>query len=155
MKLVLKRDEAGKWAIVEKMSTYYYADNLTVSFIFDLFSKPYIYKGGFFRGLEEIPQEVGISGYIKAKKPFYSVLSKGENRCLVKLTVKYTNNVLTERSLVLLNPIGTTGSSSDNLEVVETRIKREDLLNIVDKFILKEFTEPQEIRKFLLEQRSI
>lgn len=82
MKIELKCDKEGKFGFVEKFKPYIYGDlsTLSVRVMVDVgnkISEPYVFRGGLFIPAEQIEKEMGISKYIKAKKPFYSVLGTG------------------------------------------------------------------------------
>lgn len=71
-----------KWGFLEKYESYWYKDRGYVKALVGLsmnktLSKPYVYRGGDFVGLDIIDNEVGVDRYVKAKKPFYSMLSGG------------------------------------------------------------------------------
>lgn len=135
MILKLKEDFAHKWCVVEKFNTYVYQDILNVSHIFNIFSEPMIYKGGFFSGLSMLDQKVGTAGYIKAKKPFYSILD--ENSCLVEIKIKYdkSGNMI-NLEVYLLKPLSTNGN-----ELYVQRVK--------SNFIL-----PGEFKNILIESKG-
>lgn len=105
MIIKLRKDESGKWGIVEKHNTYSYKGVVNVTHVFNLFSEPLVYKGGFFISTNDIDETVGIKGYLGAKKPFYSILNK--NSCIVELKVKYQKDEIIDINLFLLKPIST------------------------------------------------
>lgn len=118
MILTLRKDNQGKWGIVEKHSIYEYRGVTNVTHIFNMFSEPMMYKGGVFQSLSNISENVGTFGYVKAKKPFYSVLDK--NACLVELKAKYKEGVLISTDLFLLKPLAMNGD-----ELVVQRVNQD------------------------------
>lgn len=56
MILTLRKDNAERWGIVEKHSVYEYKGITNVTYIFNLFSEPKVYKGGFFQSLTSIAE---------------------------------------------------------------------------------------------------
>lgn len=81
MKLELRCDKNNRLGFVEKYSPYFYDDRrisvLSMCDVGGYFSEPYIYRGDEFIPASQIDEEMGIAKYIKAKKPFYSVIGTG------------------------------------------------------------------------------
>lgn len=81
MKLILKSDRNNRLGFVEKYEHYFYKDRrVTVLCMADVggyFSEPYVLRGDEFIPAAQIEEEMGIEKYIKAKKPFYSVIGTG------------------------------------------------------------------------------
>lgn len=83
MDMTIRR--GGKvWGFVEGFKPYRFGDtgSITVTVGVDTkgrFTKPYFLRGGEFIPLSELEKEgeVGLSAYMKAKKPIYSLLSDG------------------------------------------------------------------------------
>lgn len=83
--MILKIKPSGKdgvWGFVEEFKTYLYDDTGYVKVLVGIdksfnFSKPYVYRKNDFVLASGIDKEMGIEKYIKAKKPFYSMLSDG------------------------------------------------------------------------------
>lgn len=117
MILTLRKDNAERWGIVEKHNVYEYKGITNVTHIFNLFSEPKVYKGGFFQSLTNIDESVGTEGYIRAKKPFYSMLDKSS--CLVELKAKYQAEELIATELFLLKPLAMNGK-----ELITQRISQ-------------------------------
>lgn len=82
MKLTIRKSKDDKWGFVETYSSYSYllkgSITVTVGVTVDgTLTKPYVLRGEEFIPLSQIEEEMGIEKYIKAKKPFYSLLSDG------------------------------------------------------------------------------
>lgn len=81
MRIKLKSDNKGGFGFVEVFKPYYYNEGaIKMKVIVDVgnyIPEPYIFRGGVFVPASQIELEMGISKYIKAKKPFYSVLGTG------------------------------------------------------------------------------
>lgn len=91
MKLKLKCDINGNFGFVEKYKPYIY-DNGTISIsaivnVGKYIAEPYVFRGGVFVPAKQIEEEMGIDKYIKAKKPFYSVLGTGN--LIVDMKIAY------------------------------------------------------------------
>lgn len=90
-----KRSKSNEWGFVEKYESYRYNSRgyvkaLTSVTIDGELAPVYAYRGDEFISLSIIDEEVGIDRYIKAKKPFYSLLNKGF-LVVLKATVDYKN----------------------------------------------------------------
>lgn len=88
MKLTMRRASVtDTWGYVEQFTRYIWNDKGYVDVVTSVshnkdidsffFSKPYVLRGGCFVPLKDIDEEVGIDRYIKAKKPFYSLVGDG------------------------------------------------------------------------------
>lgn len=82
MKVTIRKSKDDKWGFVETYSVYSYLNKgsvtVTVGVTVDgTLTKPYVLRGEEFIPLSQIDEEMGIEKYIKAKKPFYSLLSDG------------------------------------------------------------------------------
>lgn len=82
MDLTIRKGKDGVWGFVETYDVYRYSGKGYVSVLMcitpDLeLSKPFAFRDESYIPLEQIEEEVGIDKYIKAKKPFYSVLGNG------------------------------------------------------------------------------
>ena len=81
MKLNLKCDDNGKFGFVETYKPYAFntgsVSMMVIANAGDFIAEPYVYRGGSFIPAKTIEEEMGISKYITAKKPFYSVLGTG------------------------------------------------------------------------------
>lgn len=82
MKLKLKCSEDGEaFGFVEIFKPYSYTTGaISIRAVAEAggnFSEPFVYRGGEFISLKQIDEEMGIAKYIKAKKPFYSLLGTG------------------------------------------------------------------------------
>lgn len=105
MKMIvkLKCDDKGNFGFTEKFK-YYAFNNATLSIMAianagSYFSEPYILRGGNFEPAKVIEEEMGIEKYIKAKKPFYSVLGTGNIILDIKVAYDFrTGEYLKEKS---------------------------------------------------------
>lgn len=87
MKLTVRMsDKSPKWGYVEKFDVYRYDNEGFITVITGLhvigpgeatLTQPYVLRGGEFIPLNVIEEEMGIAKYIKAKKPFYSLIEDG------------------------------------------------------------------------------
>ena len=81
MKITLKSDKDNKLGFVEKYSHYFYEDRrvsvLGMADVGGYFSEPFVLRGDEFIPAAQIDEEMGIAKYLKAKKPFYSVIGTG------------------------------------------------------------------------------
>lgn len=81
MKLTLRSDSGNRLGFVESFSNYYYKERrVSLMCLVEVgrsFPEPYIKRGGDYIPASQIDQEMGIESYVKAKKPFYSVLGTG------------------------------------------------------------------------------
>lgn len=82
MKVTIRKSKNNEWGFVEGYSQYRYLGkgSITVTVGITVDGKmtiPYILRGEEFIPLKQIDEEMGIDKYIKAKKPFYSLLSDG------------------------------------------------------------------------------
>lgn len=95
MELVIRKSNNNEWGFVEVYSPYRYTDSGNISITVGIdregkLKEPYVLRGGSFIPLSEIDKEMGISKYIKAKKPFYCMLKDG-----FIVTLKISLNFLT------------------------------------------------------------
>lgn len=79
---IRKGEEANEWGFVETFKVYRYKESGTISALLAVtpegnIATPYVLRGSKFIPLDEIEREVGVERYLKAKKPFYSMLSDG------------------------------------------------------------------------------
>lgn len=82
MELKVKLDKNNKWGFVESFKQWNYMNKGYVEVIVGVtvegnFTTPYVYRKGEYIPLRVIEEEMGIEKYIKAKKPFYSLMSDG------------------------------------------------------------------------------
>lgn len=82
MKVTIRKSKDDKWGFVETYSCYRYIDRGSVTVLVGVtvdgtLTKPHVLRGEEFIPLSQIEEEMGIQKYIKAKKPFYSLLSDG------------------------------------------------------------------------------
>lgn len=82
MELKVKLDKNSKWGFVESFKQWNYMNKGYIEVIVGVtvegnFTIPYVYRKGEYIPLSTIEKEMGIEKYIKAKKPFYSLMSDG------------------------------------------------------------------------------
>lgn len=81
MWLTLKCSDDNRFGFVETYKPYSFSTGaVKLRLVADAgwrLAEPYVMRGGRFIPAKEIDEEMGISRYIKAKKPFYSVLGTG------------------------------------------------------------------------------
>lgn len=91
MKITLRSDKHNRLGFVEKYSHYFYEDRrVTVLCMADMggyFSEPYVLRGDEFIPASQIDEEMGLEKYLKAKKPFYSVIGTGNIVILAKISM--------------------------------------------------------------------
>lgn len=77
----LKADDQGNFAFVEKYKPYRYTHgSIKLLMLVDAgvgMVEPVVFRGNSFIPISQIEKEMGIDKYIKAKKPFYSMLGNG------------------------------------------------------------------------------
>lgn len=98
MQLRLRVDQDGQLGFVETHKIYRYGENGSISIKISLdidgvnsLGKPivpYVYRGGSFIPLSQIEKEMGIDKYLKAKKPFYSLIYNGSKSYILVLSAK-------------------------------------------------------------------
>lgn len=83
MDLTIRRG-GNMWGFVEGFKPYRFGDTGSITVTVGVtdkgeFTKPYFLRGGVFSPLSDLEKEgeVGLSAYMKAKKPIYSLLSDG------------------------------------------------------------------------------
>ena len=82
MDVTIRRSEDGKWGFVESFSVYRYGGKGVINVLLAVTAEgriapSYVMRGGKFIPADAIDVEMGIDKYIKAKKPFYTLLSDG------------------------------------------------------------------------------
>lgn len=82
MDLTIRRGGEKEWGFVESFDMYHYDGKGSVKVTIGVstdgnLTKPYVLRKGVFIPLDVIDKEMGVEKYIKAKKPFYSLLSDG------------------------------------------------------------------------------
>lgn len=108
MVLSLKTDKnCQRFGFVETWKTYSYDTGaVTIMAVVNAgkyVAEPYIYRGGSFVSAEVIDSEMGVEKYVKAKKPFYSLLGTGN--LIVEMRVCYdlkTKAYIPEKSNYIL-----------------------------------------------------
>lgn len=125
MDLKIKKGHNG-WGFVETFRKYNWLNTTYVEVVSGVtergtFTLPYVYRGEEFIPLSVIQEEMGIQKYIKAKKPFYSLITDG---FVVKMRAYYneqTGEYYTENSTFEIYSINALRGFSDN-EAHFTRI---------------------------------
>lgn len=96
MKIQLRSDKHNRLGFVEKYNHYFYEDRrVTVFGLADVggyFSEPYVLRGDEFIPASQIEEEMGLEKYLKAKKPFYSVIGTGNIVVLAKISMTLGDN---------------------------------------------------------------
>lgn len=82
MDITVRKSEDNIWGFVETFTTYQTIEEGNIKCTLSItpegkFSTPYVLRDGVFIPLKQIEEEMGIDKYIKAKKPFYSLLNDG------------------------------------------------------------------------------
>lgn len=82
MDITIRKDDKENWGFVESFSTYSYDGKGSISVVMAITTEgkiapPYVLRGNQFISADVIDREMGIEKYIKAKKPFYTLLSDG------------------------------------------------------------------------------
>ena len=82
MTLTLKCDIHGTLGFVETFKPYVYNNGVihikALANVDGYLPEPMVSRGGVFVPASQIDEEMGIAKYIKAKKPFYSILGTGD-----------------------------------------------------------------------------
>lgn len=94
MDVTIRKDKNDVWGFVESFTKYETIDTGNIKVVVGINPKgklavPYVYREEEFIPLQQIDDEMGISKYIKAKKPFYCKLSEGFI-AFIKAGVNYT-----------------------------------------------------------------
>lgn len=102
-KLKIRRSEENTWGFVESFKTYFCEDTGSITVLVCInnkgeFAEPYVLRGNHFIKASQIDSEMGISKYINAKKPFYSMLSDGFVAQVKVALNTVTNEIIPERS---------------------------------------------------------
>lgn len=96
MKITLRSDKNNRLGFVEKYNHYFYEDRrvsvLCMAEVGGYFSEPYVLRGDEFIPAAQIEEEMGIEKYIKAKKPFYSVIGTGNIIVSAKIAMTLGEN---------------------------------------------------------------
>lgn len=82
MDITIRKSDSGQWGFVESFSVYNYLGKGTINVLLAVttggrIAPAYVMRGREFIPVEDIENEMGIDKYIKAKKPFYTLLSDG------------------------------------------------------------------------------
>lgn len=101
--LKVRESSDGLYGFVEEFKTYKYNDQgyVEVTGVIGkkgIFDEPYVYRSGSFIPLIKIDEEYGISAYLQAKKPFYSILSPNSIVIRAKLWYDINKGILEEKS---------------------------------------------------------
>lgn len=82
MELKVRESKTNEWGFVEGFKKWNYLNKGYIEAVVGVtvsgsFTVPYVYRKDEFLPASVIDKEIGIDKYIKAKKPFYSLLSDG------------------------------------------------------------------------------
>lgn len=102
MRLKLRCSDGGKFGFVETFLPYNYILGavrvVALVKVGQGLAEPYIYRKGVFEPASVIDEEMGIEKYIKAKKPFYSVLGTGNAIIEARVAYEREGGTLVEKS---------------------------------------------------------
>lgn len=162
MRLKLRCSEDGKFGFVEKFKSYNYrtgAVTLTALVrVGDRLAEPYVLRAGMFVPAAEIDKEMGIEKYIKAKKPFYSVLGSGNAILEARVSFNREDGSLNEGGThySLYIPVkGSLEEESDNTFTV-TANRITNIVPEIDEWVqglLNDIVKFQQDRKLFLQYR--
>ena len=145
MELIVRRGDTGKFGFVETFGRYRYLNCGSISMTIGIehdedgqsfkLVAPHVWRAGAFVPLAQIEEEMGISKYVRAKKPFYSVLEKGGYIVTLKVGVDYlTGTYLKDKSSYVIYTIRDVIKANDR----DDMLKLVSILNVpevVDKNI--------------------
>lgn len=134
MKVTIRKSKNDEWGFVESYSSYKYLNKGSITTLVGVsvdgtLTKPYVLRGEEFIPLSQIDEEMGIDKYIKAKKPFYSLLTDG---FLVQLKVGLdfsTGEYLPEKSCYIVYKI----AGKKVISPIECELNLVRLLETTDK----------------------
>ena len=157
MELKIKKSKDNKWGFVETFKVWRYLNPVgyveaVVGVSYDgKFTKPYVFRGEEFIPLQEINEEMGIEKYIKAKKPFYSLLTDGfVAKVRVYINFETGEYIEDKSSYVVYSVVG-----SKDEKVAFTKRLREVPSKVDDcmKKLMKELSSNAENREKFLSSR--
>ena len=162
MNIALRCDKNGNFGFVEKFKTYYYNNGaisiLALADVGNFLSKPFVYRGEEFLPAEQIDNEKGVDKYIKAKKPFYSVLGNGN--ILLDMKVAFdlkTKEYIKEKSSFKLYGVVKDSLSFDKEKgwSVKTKLLTSSSSQLDDwlEFVAKKVAETGDNREMFLKSR--
>lgn len=162
MRLKLRCSKDGKFGFVEKFKSYNYrtgAVTLTsLVRVGDRLAEPYVLRAGMFVPAAEIDKEMGIEKYIKAKKPFYSVLGSGNAILEARVSFNREDGSLNESGThySLYIPVkGSLEEESDNTFTVNAN-RITNTVPEIDEWVqglLNDIVKFQQDRKLFLQYR--
>ena len=130
MKVTLKSDRNNRLGFVEKYHQYFYDHRkisvLCMADVGGYFSEPFVMRGEEFIPAAQIEEEMGLEKYIKAKKPFYSVIGTGNVIVSAKIAMTLGENpeYLPENSAYALYYIDKSSLVNKGSGVWEANLKR-------------------------------
>ena len=162
MELVIRKGEGNTWGYVESFKCYRFGDTgnikVTVGVTSDgEFTTPHILRGGKFSPLSDIESEgeVGLTAYMKAKKPIYSLLADGFIITL-KCYLDYTTGELIEEksgfdvySVLKTTPVNATEAKLHTVRLLEIP----EQLNVLAINLMKKVVETGTDREKFLKNR--
>lgn len=90
MDIRVKQNKKGDWGFVESFKVWNYMNEGYIEAVVGVapegkYTEPYVYRAGEFVRASVIEEEMGVAKYIKAKKPFYSLI---RGSFIVKIRVR-------------------------------------------------------------------
>lgn len=157
MNIKIKKDKDNVWGYLESYRLYTYPGCDYVEAVTGVgmnggFTTPFVYRGEKFIPLSVVDEEMGIQKYLKAKKPFYSLLSDGFVVKLRSYIDRHNRKYFPDKSyfeiyyLNELNSVSDTVSFSRVTEIPES-------INILMQELLRELGETFGDRELFLRNR--
>jgi hypothetical protein len=120
MEIKVKESKNNEWGFVESFKEWNYFGKGYIEVVTGVtnsgdYTEPYVYRKNEFVPLSVIDDEIGIDKYIKAKKPFYTLLSDG---FIVKIRagLDFTNGeILHEKSAFEVYTVNSRIGRKDNM----------------------------------------
>ena len=128
MEIRVRSDKENRWGFVEEYKVYDYLGKGSIDALVGIgfdreMTEPYIYRADKFIKLSEIDKDMGIEKYIKAKKPFYTLLEDG---FIAKLNAKVdfiNGKYLPEKSSYsVYTPLNVSKGNGSKVKVVLMRV---------------------------------
>lgn len=150
VKIKVKVDNESRWGFVESYRVWRnYLNRGYIEVLVGIspageFTRNYIWRGGEFVSVSEATKDVSLERYLKAKKPFYSLLSEG---FIAKIRVGYDFNegkILEKSSDYEIYKIGddSTFSKMDGeLPMMRVREVNPIIVSLINRKLSKEIAE--------------
>lgn len=162
MEMVIRKGEGNVWGFVEGFKCYRFGDTGNIKVTVGVtsegkFTTPYILRGGKFLPLSDIENEgeVGLTAYMKAKKPIYSLITDGFIITL-KCYLDYTTGELIEEksgfdvySVLKTTPVNATEAKLHTVRLLEIP----EQLNTLAVNLMKKVVETGTDREQFLKNR--